>query len=336
MRSSVEPAFFVLAVVFTEACKWKCRADCQYPKYLQSSTESSSWLIHERTEGKFVQVTVKSNRTVVNKCTTSNETGAICVNELPDMTCEKRFTKDRYLVKETDDQETIYRCIQFLRRSDAVVETKSSMFLREMNEGLCPDEDDMLSSDNPMVSKKSGGVAACPVPGAYDFDMTFETDSYASNVSTDTPQSRSLRFESDCMPTRGIRIYFEEKDSLSKFPGMEGKASPIVLSCLATWKEEGTVFSVAKTENDPYNFWCLRIRQRDGVISELSLFRNVCTRQTNTSIHNPKRIVFKNIRESNMSCPTFSDPASYTPSNKSSELNLCFLTVVWVMSLVIQ
>ena len=313
MNSNFQICIIISFIRFAYACRWKCRVDCRFPYYLQTFGDGELWLMRSVSNLSF-QVTVKGNEMLATECRLKNNRQGEQCKQIKSV-CRKRFADDKFLVEIKDQLEEppiLFRCMQFFKRSNRVVQIKSSVFLKVENETLCSDR--LLYTDvSPMIRTKAEQRAEenssrehipCPIHGAYDLEI------YSVNLTT------YIHLKSDCMPERGMTFFCDDDDCLRKFSGLGGKDNSIEFSCLATWKDEltGIPYSVVKRNDMNTDFWCLFIEQGGGDLFQIIMSRTVCRHEGNGYGYHDEDL-HSSAKESNESCPAFPDTVINKPAN---------------------
>ena len=272
--SSYQVCVLVSYVLVAHACRWKCKYPeskplCQFPDWLQNDGDGDAWLFRPTSELS-VLATIDGGTIFATECRVGNNRRVEDCEEESVSNCRKRHTDDKYLVQMTDltDEMPMFRCIQFIKRSDTVVEVKSSDFQKKEDDALCSNQltfiqgSPLIRTNNGLITNKM--TPPCLIHGAFSYNAR----EHGSNC--------TLRghLKSDCMPKRGIAFLFEKNEC-------QNKSLLLEFSCLATWKDEnsGNLYSVvSRNDNDSEDseIWCLFIEQGDFDESGIMMTKSGC------------------------------------------------------------
>ena len=227
--------FLACVVCLIEACK--------FPKYLQSA---SVWVTNYQ-DGNDFKAYFKGNIIEASKC---NPLGTCREYKLR---CLSSITEDKFEVEYSDKDDNSpyhYLCMQFIRRTDSIIQIKESDKLNFPNPDACNklllDNWPLVSSDNFYKQR-----VKCPFEGGYNIEMQ------KSNSQLLCP-SRLIppRLESECENGDGITIDFRSKECLDLRLDMDLKQS---LYCAATWTHGKYTFVIIRPQAEEFKAWCLRI-----------------------------------------------------------------------------
>ena len=169
--------------------------------------------------------------------------------------CLSEITEEKFEVEHIDKDENSpskYLCIQFLRRTDSIIQMKESSKLAFRNPNACRDH--MLTLDNwPLVSSDNfyKRKVKCPFEGGYNIRMQ-KADSKLLCPSRLIP----ARLESECETGDGITIDFRTSDCLDPALDMDLIQT---LHCVATWTHGEYTFVIVRPQEEEFKAWCLRI-----------------------------------------------------------------------------
>jgi len=248
-----------------------CYAECRYPDFLQTFGEGPSWYIRYA-GNKDVSITVKNSRMYIKEC----ESRGYMACKTSERQCNADRGRNKFLVREligsfgTIEREATYRCIQFIKRSQSVVQIKISRYMSQnSSESLC--DDDILVLDlHPMISRENAVEEnVCPLIGGYDFKLYKPGNPSPLCDDIFLP----LRIESDCTRLEGIKLYFRRRNCSSLFVGRPIESDPVRLRCVATWRELKYTFSIVKWYGSS-EFWCLRVLYSGNDVEEIYIYFN--------------------------------------------------------------
>ena len=218
---------------------------CKFPRYLQTN---SVWSTNYK-DGNILKAYFKGNYIQASRC---NPEGT-CVEYR--LKCLSELNEDKFEVEHIDkdeDSPSQYLCVQFLRRTDSIIQMKESSKLYFRNPNACRDH--MLTLDNwPLVSSDNfyKRKVKCPFEGGYNLRMQKSNGDLVC-------ASRLIpaRLESECETGDGITIDFRTSDCLE--PDLEMDLIQ-TLYCVATWEHGDYTFIIVRPQEEDFKAWCLRI-----------------------------------------------------------------------------
>ena len=222
------------------------QASCKFPKYLQSA---SVWATNYKDRNIF-KAYFKGSYIEASKC----DAAGTCIEYR--LKCLSAITEDKFDVEYIDKNEnappSVYLCMQFIRRTDSIIQIKESKKLYFRNPDACLES--KLTLDNwPLVSSDNfyKQKVKCPFEGGYNIRMQ------KSNSQLLCP-SRLIppRLESECETGDGITIDFRSRECLDPSLEMDLKQS---LYCAATWTHDKYTFIILRPQEEEFKAWCLRI-----------------------------------------------------------------------------
>ena len=177
------------------------------------------------------------------------------------------------LQEEKDDPATKYLCMQFIKRSAAVMQIRMSP-LSSSQENVCNDTR-MMMDDWPLISVHLFGETqvTCPFQGGYDFDITLPSGEKVCSSSF-----LPLRFESSCVQEEGLLIRLRDKSCRQSAWNLKDENR---FRCLATWKEGGNHYVVVR-DSETLQYWCMRVEyDEDGMMKKIYFFLDkICDTKT--------------------------------------------------------
>lgn len=172
--------------------------------------------------------------------------------------CEERLENDKFLVSHREHQKEIrYLCMQFVKRSDSVIQLKTSNYSRFMRSYICNDQ--KLELDHrPLVSIKHyfHHKVHCAFQGGYNFHVY-------------NPQGENicrqiffpLRIESECEKGDGMTFKFRNDHCVDRSWGIDAGFEKV--RCLARWQQGKNTFIVIR-KIDKLRVWCMRVTKDEG------------------------------------------------------------------------
>ncbi|XP_076452293.1 uncharacterized protein LOC143287935 [Babylonia areolata] len=167
--------------------------------------------------------------------------------------CEQRAPDGKFVMTHIQKgEEPSYLCMQFLRRSENIVQIKASPLRPNRSLELC--EDRHMTTDRwPIVhmSQTPDHNIPCPLQGGYNLRLFHPNDSMLCPDST-----LLLRLESDCEQGEGIMLDFRQPECV---PAMLPQAVRQQVFCIAHWTQGSHNFIVLQHANVHKQTWCLRV-----------------------------------------------------------------------------
>ena len=317
--SSYQVCVLVSYVVTVHACRWKCKYPesaplCQFPDWLQNDGDGDAWQFRPTSELS-VLATVDGGTIFATECRVGHNRRDEDCEEGSVSNCRKRYSDDKYVVQMMDqtDEKPIFRCIQFVKRSDTVVEVKSSDFQTKEDDALCSNQLWFVQG-SPMIQTKNGLVITemtppCLIHGAFSYNAR----EHGSNCTL------KGHLKSDCMPQRGIAFLFEKNECQNKILLLE-------FSCLATWKDEtsGNLYSVvSRKDKEDSDIWCLFIELGDFDESGIMMLKGGC-RHYNDGYQSPD-LHFRIAIDNNETCQVFPELVNNKSATSASNQLLTVL-----------
>lgn len=152
-----------------------------------------------------------------------------------------------------------FMCIEFLRRSDSVVQVRMSLpKVESFRSYLC--EESYLQLDPWLwVSEERyrSETVACPFMGGLNLRLTYSSPAPTGHVSLNLDSTvASVRVESSCVASEGVAFQFKDKSCLPTGIRLHSRHH---MMCMATWTEDGEDFAMLRSANNDRSFWCLRV-----------------------------------------------------------------------------
>ncbi|XP_069136374.1 uncharacterized protein [Argopecten irradians] len=241
-------------------------SNCDFPSYLPPGVV---WTATYRNKG-YLTLYFKQNMIDAMYCPSSDQN---CIKY--ERTCIQEVEPGKYLVKHQPKGRNFnshpeYMCIQFIKRSDYIVQFKTSAKLNYQNPNFCSEEN--LNLDHwPILSPtmtKSTPIT-CPIVGGYNMRILGPDGEIC-------PGKLVLpRMESECEEGDGIRFDFRYADCLHPNLNMRIQQS---VKCVTSWEYGKYTFVILRPQTDEFEAWCLRItRDNLGEVSQIHLFMDpVC------------------------------------------------------------
>ena len=223
-------------------------ADCNFPAYLPRAGVWTSTFDN----GGFLTVNVRRNLIDANYCHAPH---VQC--DQYERTCLQEVEPGKYLVEHMPkgdgsfNNQPQYMCIQFVNRSEYIVQIKSSPKLNWRNQDICKEEH--LSLDNyPLLSPKLVNTkeVKCPLVGGY-------------NMRINGPEGEMCygklvlpRLESECEAGDGMIFNFRHQSCLHENLKWKKKQR---MQCVASWDHGDFTFVILRPPSKEFEAWCLRI-----------------------------------------------------------------------------
>ena len=165
--------------------------------------------------------------------------------------CLQQFEDDKYLVSHHDEGEhTQYMCMQFVKRSNDVLQLRESQLSDGRDIHLCDDEH-LTLNPWPLLNRANmfQDHVDCPLSGGYDMKLHGGDSGRTCSV-----YDSHMRLESECMKGDGMIFYFRQKDCIPE--GLKMSIRQRVF-CTASWREGSYTFMLIQHEKRNHQ-WCLR------------------------------------------------------------------------------
>nr|KAG5708123.1 hypothetical protein BaRGS_002859 [Batillaria attramentaria] len=168
--------------------------------------------------------------------------------------CERRGPDNKFLVmhQEAAYKEPQYLCMQFLQRSENIVQMKVSQFSPRQSLELCDER--MMALDRwPIVqmSQTPEQKIPCPFMGGYNVHMYYPNDTAVCTEST-----LLMRIESECEQEEGIVFDFRMEECV---PHSLPRTTKQQAYCIAHWTQGSQTFIILQHAQVHKQTWCLRI-----------------------------------------------------------------------------
>ena len=234
---------------------------CHYPDFVQSGGGERDWrghLLPGSTEcsvsfdGRLMRV-VATNVSFQRRCMlkVGNRTYLAAQREII-------VTSDRA-------PQNLYLCMQFVRRSDAVLQLRTSRLASRMDPHLCA-ENQLILNDRPLVDRRYRWLSSvwsgsgCPLAGGYDIHLY---DRRLRRGVCDALHAET-RLEATCGGDNSL-IHFRFRYDFCVPSGLRMGVDQVT-RCAATWTTDNDLFTVlvASTAHseDRLDAWCLRRPRR--------------------------------------------------------------------------
>ena len=246
--------YSVVVIVVHEACR--------YPDFVQSRGGERDWRGHLQAD---VDVDVPAMYSVsfrgrLMRVVTSNDTFQ--------RRCMLRVGNRTYLAAQRDVIVTTdralqhrYLCMEFLRRSDGVLQLRTSRLASRMDPHLCAEKELILDS-RPLVDRRHRWQSAlgsgCQLSGGYDIRLY---DRRLHRGVCDALDAET-RLEAACGDDDDSLIHFRFRYDFCVPTGLSMRSDQVT-RCAAVWVTDDDVFTVLVADNeDRLDAWCLRRPRR--------------------------------------------------------------------------
>ena len=181
--------------------------------------------------------------------------------------CIEQLSDGKYLVtKQQPDREHLYQCVQFVVRSDTVVQWRLSAE-SEVHSALLCDDHSLKLQEAPFVYyrvpnhwdasiTRQRQYVPCPLEGGY-FISQWGNSTHESTCRDNIPPSK---LESECSKGDGIR--YQTGNGGCTLPFADGRAEQ--LFCLATWENSEFMFSIVVAKDVANKVSCMRYPASHG------------------------------------------------------------------------
>ncbi|ELU18697.1 hypothetical protein CAPTEDRAFT_218417 [Capitella teleta] len=238
----------IIVAISTVLCSLLAAEACQFPAFMHTNNTQRDWRgrIKEQHTEITLQLTVEGN-TLRSTATDSSANSFAWV-------CLQQQAKDRFMVahEESGQQGTRYTCVEFVQRSDNVVQIRSATVSKRMSNGLCTDSamnlDPWLLIDKTHVASDE---QVCALEGGFSiriYDKLYQQgvcDGYHGET----------RLESECMRGEGLFFYFRQQSCVPDSLYMYFTQRTI---CLANWQEGPYTFMLLRHDMMPQYMWLMR------------------------------------------------------------------------------
>ncbi|KAL3857701.1 hypothetical protein ACJMK2_012343 [Sinanodonta woodiana] len=223
--------------------------NCRFPKYVQTS---SAWTATYN-DGVEFKAYFRSDVISASKC----RTGQSQCQEY-ERRCIQKEANDTYEVEHIDKrtkEPAKFLCMQFIRRSDNIIQIRESQALSYHSPKSC--DDNSLILDNwPIASTENFHKPSIPCPFVGGYNMRLITSQGQSKC---PEQYAPPRIESECESGDGIHINFRSSACMDSALEMKVYQS---LHCVATWVHGNYTFVILRPQDGDFHVWCLRLKGR--------------------------------------------------------------------------
>lgn len=228
---------------------------CRFPRFMQ--TDEEPW-VSDFSPGRRFIAYIHGNQMKVNSCESHS-----CSNY--ERRCLERIGDDKYMVSHREQRQAHrYMCIQFVQRSEGIVQLRLSKISMERDNDLC-DDNRLVLNHWPLVSMDHfyKQRIICPFTGGYSLTLR-QPD--GSRICPD--HLLPMRLESECEDGEGITLNFRYQECIESLINMQVKQR---LYCMAQWTEGGHTFVILRHQAK-LDVWCLRITGSLDDIRDAHLF----------------------------------------------------------------
>ncbi|KAK2150341.1 hypothetical protein LSH36_410g01007 [Paralvinella palmiformis] len=233
---------------------------CRFPEFAQTDDKNRDWRSGIRSQFRklTVKVTIQNSKMTV----TSSEAGVVDYERI----CVQSLSNFRYITahEQSGQRRQKFACVQFLQRSDSVIQLKVSEISGSMS-GIC--DESKLRLDPWLLLDKNSVLDErhlCSLTGGYSvklFDREYSRgfcDAYKDHV----------WLESECVPGSGLYFNFRYPRCIPNVLMSEQQRT----MCVANWTEDGYAFSLLRHDVQRYT-WLLRypanVRHLDSFVALL-------------------------------------------------------------------
>lgn len=208
--------------------------------------------------------------------------------------CIEQLEDSKYLVtKQQKDKDYMYQCLQFVVRSDTVVQWKFSAE-SEVHSVLLCDDHSLKLEDAPLLyyripdhweatHSKQRNYNPCPLEGGY-FISQWGNATHDSTCRDDIPPSK---LESECGNGNGLRYHTGRGGCPSPFSTTQNPTEQ--LYCIATWEEGPFTFSIVVSKGNALDVSCMRYPTNHGHSFTAHVFTDSVCNSENDVAQDPKR-----------------------------------------------
>lgn len=235
---------------------------CRFPDFV---TRRSMWIATYDNEASMKSKI--TNDTIESSYCTNN--GLVCAEFV--RKCNETRDHDKFIVEHTEKTqrlaETEYLCIQFIRRSDDVIQFKTSTKMAVKSPAMC----DNLNLDHWPLTSPSFQTAPpirCPFTGGYNMVIRKNGKELCAN------KFPIARMESECGAGTGIVFDFKNEDCIHDNLKMNMIQH---VECMAQWTTGNQTFVILRPDSDDFQPYCLRITSHTSFSMVAYLFMDfVC------------------------------------------------------------
>lgn len=184
--------------------------------------------------------------------------------------CVQEISPGKFIAKhrESDQKKEKFVCMEFLKRSDIVVQLRESRLKKRPDPTLCfPDS--MVLDRWPMINRVDIFKAHvdCPLVGGFSMKMY---DKAAREGICDTFDGET-RLESECMEGEGMFFRYRHENCIPNGVHMHTNQR---LYCIANWEQGPYTFSILRHDRSNHQ-WCFRYSTKHGKRFVAILFKDV-------------------------------------------------------------
>ena len=261
------PALCSIFLYLTLVCIWIAQPSisaCNFPDFLQTNSSDRDWQGRIKDQGTEVTYTINISATIVQFTTTDSTATSYrraCVTAYG----------DKYLVyhEEQGQNGAQYTCMQFVLRSDNVLQIKEAPVGKSMNRKICNDNKLVL---NPWLIMDMNHVTddtkAIPLQGGFSM-LIF--DKRTNRGVCDGYQGQT-RMESECVHGEGLMFHFRYSHCVPHDLYMYREQRTL---CLAHWQEGSYTFALLRHDESAQYMWILRFHTNVGDTDHMVLFSDL-------------------------------------------------------------
>ena len=251
---------------------------CEFPDFLQSGDGFGTEIMREwhwhimaghhesahaytyvvKFEGKFMRVALRGSPRKKRKSQPFTRE------------CKEEIAPGKFMALhlETDQQREKYICIEFLHRSENVIQIKESRMKRRRDPTLCREEN-MVLDRWPMINRIDIFKAHidCPLTGGYNMKIYDKTEGLGVCDTFDG----ETRLESECMVGEGLFFRYRHENCIPTGVHMHTNQRTY---CIANWQQNGYTFSIIRHDRSNHQ-WCFRFSTQHGKRFVGLLFKDV-------------------------------------------------------------
>lgn len=231
---------------------WRCMScvlsGCEFPYYMQTNGTARDWA--GRIKEQNTEVTLEINVASGTMTTVSTDSTASSYSRQ----CLRSMGSDKYLVshEESGAAQKRFTCIQFVRRSNNVIQLRAAPLSDIMNANFLCDDNKMELDDWLIIDREHVATDhhQCALEGG--FSMMIYDSLHGQGICDG--YKGETRMESECVRGEGLYFYFRHQNCVPENMYMYHTQRTL---CLANWREGRYTFILLRHERLQY-MWILR------------------------------------------------------------------------------
>ena len=187
--------------------------------------------------------------------------------------CVLEITTGQFLARHREPGASIqqYLCIEFIKRTDALVQIRASNLSNSQSPNLCqPRRTSLLPRPLVRVGYNHVGQPepeACPLDGGFKMVVLNRDSEQSYCIGYDG----RVRLESNCMPGEGMYFRFGHEQCIPQGLNMRVNQQT---RCVGSWINEGYQYTVLQHPKKK-KFWCMRLPLRRSRDFSVMLFKDL-------------------------------------------------------------